>query len=282
MVRKVNGEALDVSLQGACSMADVRQRVAVALDIHEREYVQVKLLNGAREVGDEVALDTLDVDAGLLAVLNRLVPDWYPRLTYMHQDREVLRIMGTAREWHAPAEQCRRTATLERKHRRTGSARQPGVPAQRAPAAPDPFADIPQGSARGRVTHGPKDIGRDDDFVAEFTDGSTQNVGRAVYEQAVREWSWREVARNGLLWAHPPEKPVESGDWYDIFTAEKVRKGAAISAGAITGFLAGFAIDSPPPDVDGEGDFGNSFQVGYVVGLTAWGVYQVARLVTKQ
>mmetsp|Transcript_7710 Transcript_7710/g.19619 ORF Transcript_7710/g.19619 Transcript_7710/m.19619 type:complete len:229 (+) Transcript_7710:58-744(+) len=218
LVRKVNGEALDISLRGASSVADVRQRVAVALDVHEREYVQVKLMNGAREVGDEVAVDTLDMDVGLLAVLTRLVPDWYPRHKYVHGDREVLRITGTA---------------------------------------------------QGR-----------DDFVAEFTDGSTQNVGRALYEQAVGEWSWREVARSGRLWAHPPEKPAESGGWYDIFTAENARKGAVRSAGAIAGFLVGCAPDScTSPGLNGEGDFATSFQIGYLVGLTAWGLFQVGRVV---
>jgi hypothetical protein len=217
-VRKVNGEVVNVSLQGARTMADVRQRTAVALDVHNREYVEVKLLNGIQEVGDEVTMDTLDVDAGLLAVLTRLVPDWYPRGKYMHQDREVLRITGT-------------------------------------------------------------DGGRDD-FVAEFTDGSTENVGRALYEQVVGEWSWRTVARSGRLWAHPPEKPAESEGWYDIFTAENVRTGAVRSAGAVTGFLCGCAPSSSVnPDFNGEGDFATSFQVGYVVGLTAWGLFHVAKLV---
>lgn len=217
LVHKINGEALDVSLAGAGSVAEVRQRVSVALNVHEREYVQVKLMNGAREVGDEIAVDTLDVGAGLLVVLARLVPDWYPRHRYMHQDQEVLRITGTA--------QSR------------------------------------------------------DDFVAEFTDGSVQNVGRALYDQAVGEWSWRTVTRSGRVWAHPPEKPVESGGWYDIFTAENARKGAVRSAGAITGFLVGLAPDSLSPDLNDEGDFATSFQVGYVVGLTAWGLYQVFRVI---
>mmetsp|Transcript_35093 Transcript_35093/g.95126 ORF Transcript_35093/g.95126 Transcript_35093/m.95126 type:complete len:229 (-) Transcript_35093:65-751(-) len=217
-VRKVNGEAVDVSLQGARTVADARQRVAVALDVHGREYIQVKLVNGVREVGDEIAVDTLDFDAGLLAVITRLIPDWYPQGKYVHQDREVLRITGT-----------------------------------------DGFRD---------------------DFVAEFTDGSTQDVGRALYEKALGEWSWRRVTRGDRLWAHPPEKPAESGGWYDIFTAENVRKGAVRGAGAVTGFLAGCTpSNSFGADFNGEGDFDAFFRVGYVVGMTAWGLFQVAQLV---
>merc|ERR1740129_1450886 len=214
-VRNINGEAIDVSLRGARNAADVRQHVA--LDVQDREYIQVKLLNGAREISDEVAVDSLDVDAGLVVVLARLVPDWYPRNKYLHRDREVLRITG---------------------------------------------------SNQSR-----------DDFVAEFTDGSTQNVEAALFEQAVEEWSWRRVDRSGRLWAHPPEKPAESGGWYDIFTAENVCTGAARSAGAITGFLVGLSAESVNADIGGDGNFATSFRVGYVVGLTAWIVFQVARLV---
>jgi len=218
LVRKVNGEGVDVSLRGAHTVADVRQRVAVALNVHDREYVEVKLSSGAQEVGDEVVVDTLDMDVGLLAVLTRLVPEWYPRGRYMHQDQEVLRITGT-------------------------------------------------------------DQGRED-FVAEFTDGSTQNVGRALYEQALEEWSWRRVARSGRLWAHPPEKPLESGGWCDIFTAENARTGAVRSTGVVIGFLAGCTpADGFVADFNGGGDFATSYQVGYVVGFLAWGVFHVVNLV---
>lgn len=213
----VKGEALDVSLRGVRTAADVRQRVAVALGVQDRECVEVKLLRGTQEVGDEALVDNLDVENGLLAVLNHLVPEWYPRGKYMHEGREVLRITG---------------------------------------------AD------RGR--HG---------FVAEFADGSTENVDMALYGQAIEEWSWRSVARNGTLSGHPPEKPSDSKGWYSAFPAETVRTGAVRSAGAITGFLAGCTPDANAAPVYGEGNFATSFQVGYVAGVTAWGVAHVARVV---
>lgn len=54
---------------------------------------------------------------------------------------------------------------------------------------------------------------------------------------------------------------------------------AVSSAGVVTGFLVGCSPDISTFDVDGEGDFGKGYWVGYGVGVTAWVLCQVARLV---
>lgn len=213
----ISGNAVAVSLQGAQTVAEIRQRVAVALGMDGREFVQVKLFNGRDEVDDSVAPDTLHMDAGLLAVLDRVIPDWCPRGRYMYHDKEVLRITGNAQ----------------------------------TPSA----------------------------FVAEFVDGSVDNVVPALLEQAVDEWLWKTVRRQGRVWAHPPEKPAESGGWYDIFTAENVRQGAVGGAGLISGFCLGLA--GPETNLnflEGDGTFTTSFNVGFVGGFTMWAGYQLLRV----
>eukprot|EP00930_Biecheleria_cincta_P057884 TRINITY_DN43753_c0_g1_i1.p1 TRINITY_DN43753_c0_g1~~TRINITY_DN43753_c0_g1_i1.p1 ORF type:complete len:229 (-),score=28.95 TRINITY_DN43753_c0_g1_i1:443-1129(-) len=216
-VRTVNSENLDLPLHGIRRIKEVRQQVAAALGVQDREFVDVKLLNGDREINDEVALDDLDTDAGLLVVLSRVIPDWYPRHKYVHHDQEVLRITGIASS--------------------------------------------------------------QDGYVAEFVDGSTDNVDVALVERAEREWSWQKVNRQDRIWLHPPEKPAESGGWYDIFTSENVRIGATRSVGMVTGFLVGVCgPQSRAPTINGNGNFETSFNIGFVVGFTAWGVYQVVQI----
>merc|ERR1712039_490415 len=78
-------------------------------------------------------------------------------------------------------------------------------------------------------------------LVAEFADGSVDNVDPALLERAVGEWLWQTVRHQGRIWAHPPEKPAESGGWYDIFTAENVRQGVVRGAGLVSGFCLGLA-----------------------------------------
>jgi len=216
-VHTVSGNAVDVSMTGVRSVADVRQLVAAALGVDGQELVKVKLFNGIQEVDDATAPQDLDIDAGLLAVLDRVIPDWYPRGKYVYHDQEVLRITGTQSQ---------------------------------------------------------------NDFVAEFVNGSTQEVEAALFDQAVREWSWQTVTRQGRVWAHPPEKPAESGGWYDIFTAENVRKGALRGAGLVSGFVLGIAGPSggDMPNIDPNGNFGASFNVGFFVGFAAWGTFQLAQL----
>lgn len=216
-VRTVNSENLDLSLQGVQKVREVRQQVAASLGVQDREFVAVKLVNGDREVDDEVAVDALDTDAGLLAILSRVIPSWYPRHKYVHNEQEVVRITG--------------------------------------------------------ITHS------QDSYVAEFVDGSTQNVDVALVEQAQREWSWQTVTRKDRLWVHPPEKPAESAGWYDIFTCENIRIGASRSAGVVAGFFVGACgPHSCTPTVDGNGNFETSFNIGFALGFTAWGVYQVVNL----
>jgi hypothetical protein len=213
-VRTINSENLDVSLQGVQRIKEVRQQVAAALGVLDHEFVDVKLVNGDREIDDDVALEDLDTDAGLQVVLSRVIPKWYPRNKYMHNDQEVLRITGIASS--------------------------------------------------------------QDSYVAEFVDGSTQSVDVALIGRAQRDWSWQTVTRKDRLWLHPPEKPAESGGWYDIFTCENVRIGASRSLGVVTGFLVGVCgPQSCTPNVGGNGNFETSFNIGFMLGFTAWGVYQV-------
>merc|ERR1712032_432746 len=106
---------------------------------------------------------------------------------------------------------------------------------------------------------------RGGDFAAEFIDGSSEAVNEEVYNNALRNW------------AHPPEKPEESGGWTSFFTRRNVRKAAVGDAGAVAGFLVGITGEANFTPNDGS-DFSNAFIVAQCVGMVVYVGFQVARL----
>lgn len=117
------------------------------------------------------------------------------------------------------------------------------------------------------------------EYSVEFVDGSSAGVAAAVYEAALAEWAWQEVSKDNRVWAHPPEKPEESGGWTSFFTSPKVRKTAITGAGVLSGFLVGVTGHTEGPD-DGS-DFSNAFRIAQVVGILAYAMMAIARMVSK-
>mmetsp|Transcript_118970 Transcript_118970/g.210403 ORF Transcript_118970/g.210403 Transcript_118970/m.210403 type:complete len:249 (-) Transcript_118970:379-1125(-) len=108
LVHKLDGTPVDVDLTRACSVAEVRERVAVALGVdtqppvdYMRPHVGLKFLNGGCDVCDGTPLDSLDRDLGLSVILVQGAPDWYPRDKYVFEDQEVLQITMTGDEYFA-------------------------------------------------------------------------------------------------------------------------------------------------------------------------------------
>lgn len=121
---------------------------------------------------------------------------------------------------------------------------------------------------------------QDNDYFAEFVDGSSQQVDATLYRKAVREWAWKEVFVNDRVWAHPSEKPEESGGWTSFFASPTVRKKAITGFGACAGFVAGVTGNSTDCPNDGS-DFSAAFAVAQMVGLVVYGTFQVLKLFRK-
>lgn len=217
LVHKVDGTPVDVDLRGACSVAEVRGRIAMALGVDTqppedaRPHVGIKLLSGGCDVCDGAPLDSLDPDLGLFVILVQGAPDWYPRERYMHDGQEVMQITKT-----------------------------------------------------------------DDEYFAEFVDGSSRQVQRAFYQKALQEWHWQEVSLENRCWAHPLEKPKDTGGWTDFMANAMTRRNAVRGVGATAGFLVGVTgnLEAVP---SGDGDFGTSFMVAQFAGLAVYGGICLAR-----
>lgn len=121
---------------------------------------------------------------------------------------------------------------------------------------------------------------RGGEYFAEFVNGSSEGVDIALYEMALRIWSWREVSVEGRVWLHPPEKPEESGGWTSFFTSQTARKTAIRGAGAAAGFFVGVTGHHEWTPNDGS-DFSTAYRVAQVIGLVAYMTISIARAVRK-
>jgi hypothetical protein len=143
----------------------------------------------------------------------------------------------------------------------------------------------PEWYPREKYMHDDKEVlqltgERGGQFFAEFLDGSSEAVDEGVYDNALRKWAWTEVAVDGRVWAHPSEKPLESGGWSTFFTRADVQKTAVQGAGAVLGFLSGISgrCDNT---AGGGGDFSNAYNVAQVAGVAFYCVYQIAKVFRK-
>merc|ERR1712032_1448363 len=107
-----------------------------------------------------------------------------------------------------------------------------------------------------------------DRFFAEFVDGSSQQVERAVYQKAIQEWGWQELSLLNRSWAHPSEKPKESGGWTDFMAHVMTRQNATRGVGVFFGFFVGITGEFVDPMDDG--DFGSSFKIAQMVGVAVY------------
>jgi hypothetical protein len=143
----------------------------------------------------------------------------------------------------------------------------------------------PEWYPREKYMHDEKEVlqlagERGGEFFAEFLDGSSEAVDEGVYDNALRHWAWTEVAKDGRVWAHPSEKPLESGGWSSFFTRPKVQKTAAQGAGVFLGFISG--VSGNCTDLaHGGGDFSNAFNIAQIVGVSIYCIFQVVRLFRK-
>jgi len=69
LVHRIDGSLVDVDISRVRSVAEVRSRVAAALEVGTLPFMGIKLLNGACDVCDDTPLDSLDREAGLCVVL---------------------------------------------------------------------------------------------------------------------------------------------------------------------------------------------------------------------
>lgn len=118
------------------------------------------------------------------------------------------------------------------------------------------------------------------EYFAEFIDGSSEQVDIALYERALREWLWTQVQVGDRVWAHPREKPEESGGWTSFFASPTVRKRAVTGVGACAGFLAGVTGNMTDGPNDGS-DFSTAFKVAQVIGIVSYGIIKIAQVVRK-
>lgn len=140
-----------------------------------------------------------------------------------------------------------------------------------APGAPDWYP-------RDKYIHDDQEVLQitmaDEQYFAEFVNGSSQQVDRELYQKALQDWGWQEVSLENRLWAHPPEKPKESGGWTDFMANVKsvmTSRNAARGVGAVAGFLAGVTGNLDVGGPCGGTDFGTAFQVAQCVGLVIYG-----------
>lgn len=119
-----------------------------------------------------------------------------------------------------------------------------------------------------------------DNCFAQFVNGSSQQVDRALYQKALQEWKWQEVSLQDRSWAHPSEKPKESGGWTDFMAGVMTSRNAVRGAGAVAGFFVGVTGNLQSGHA-GNGDFGTSFQVAQCVGLVIYGVISLVRFLPK-
>lgn len=139
----------------------------------------------------------------------------------------------------------------------------------------------PEWYPREKYMHGGKEVlqltgERGGEFFAEFIDGSSEVVSEGVYNNALQEWAWTEVAVDGRVWAHPSEKPEESGGWSSFFAKRAVQKTAIQGAGALVGFISGVS-GSWEANLNDGSDFSQAFTIAQFVGMAFYCVFQVAR-----
>jgi len=89
-VVRPNGDAVDADFSEACSIDEVRRRVAGSLGVEPRS---MQLLQNATILTDKAEL--ADYASTITAVVVR-EPSWLPLHKYMHEGKEVLQITGSS------------------------------------------------------------------------------------------------------------------------------------------------------------------------------------------
>lgn len=97
-VRRVGGELVEFDPDGAASVPDLRARVGAALSLAP---ARLKLCVGDRVIEDDASLSDLCSGIAITAVV---ITDWYPKGKYVHDGKDVLKILTDVGEGRFPEE----------------------------------------------------------------------------------------------------------------------------------------------------------------------------------
>eukprot|EP00747_Dinoflagellata_sp_TGD_P059185 gnl/TRDRNA2_/TRDRNA2_151456_c0_seq2.p1 gnl/TRDRNA2_/TRDRNA2_151456_c0~~gnl/TRDRNA2_/TRDRNA2_151456_c0_seq2.p1 ORF type:complete len:208 (+),score=28.65 gnl/TRDRNA2_/TRDRNA2_151456_c0_seq2:32-655(+) len=87
---KLNGDEVLADLTGAATIRDVRKAIAETLGEHPSF---IRLLFGTTTLEDSQAVSCLPANSSITVSLASPGPEWYPARKYMHDSKEVLKIM---------------------------------------------------------------------------------------------------------------------------------------------------------------------------------------------